>query len=92
MKSWGQVWRDADAEDRVKVAIAFTMFLFQLPFMVLFYFFRSAWHDASMVSLWLRPKAICEHGVDRVRRYCETCDELDAARGDIAFSDAVHKN
>lgn len=77
MKSWGQVWRDADAEDRAKIVIAFIAFLCQLPFIVLFYFIRSAWHDASLVSWWLRPKQRCKHGIDRVRQPCDECGEAE---------------
>ena len=87
MKHWIAAWRRVDGEDRVKLVITFILFLFQLPLMVVFYFFRSAWNDCARISLWLRAKHICEHGIDRVREHCEPCCLADA---DAEFSNVVH--
>lgn len=78
------------AGDVLRFPAVILLWVIQWPLMVLFYIVRSAWYDAANIGLALRKSEICEHGVDRVRRYCETCDEMDMARRDEAFSAAVH--
>lgn len=60
-----------------KFILTLLLAIVSFPLLVLFYIIRSAWDDSWRVGMWLRPPAICEHGIDRNRAPCDDCNTRD---------------
>ncbi len=69
--------REFNFTDWVKVVIVVLLHVVQFPLIFLFYMVRSAWQDAPAIGWFLRPRAMCKHGVDRNRAPCQPCRDAE---------------